>query len=151
MTATYPQAIDDIFSLFLAAWQLATPDVVESVPEIRWQGAEQAELPDKSAYWCRVSTQTLFEEQSTLNDVAQVGKKRYSNSGLVFVQLFCPMTDSQATEKGRALAVIARDAFRGQATSHGVWFRNARIVELPPEDDTYRFNVIAEYLYDDIG
>jgi len=148
MTATYTEAVDAINGAFYEAWQAEAASIVGSVPEIRWQGVE-ADKPPQNVFWCRVSIQTVYEEQTTLSN--DNGTKRYRTGGLVFVQIFCPTADAQAMDKGRKLAIVARNAFRGKQTANGVWFRNARINELPPEDDAYRLNVVADYEYDDIG
>lgn len=149
MTTNYVQAIDEIFSLANAAFVANAAAIVGYLPDIRWPGVAEAGTPDASKFWARVSQQTVLEEQTTLS--GEDGKKRYTASGLVFVQLFCPFSDVAAMEKGRALAVMARNAFRGKTTSGKVWFRNARINELAPADGAYRFNVVTEYEYDEIG
>lgn len=146
----YGKAIDEMFSLFLEAWKAGAPEVLglEEAPEIVWPG-QDGKLPDMTKYWCRVSQQTVLEEQTALAD--NEGKKRYTTSGLIFVQLFCPKSDASAMAKGKKLAPVARNAFRGKTTSGKVWFRRARIQELTPEDNAYRFNVVAEYEYDEIN
>lgn len=151
MTTTYAEAKDAMFGLFASAWTAATA-VVGYAPEVRWQGVEESAAPDMSKYWARVSKQTVVERQASLsNDVGIPGKKRYTTSGLIFAQVFAPRGDSRAQERGEALAVIARNAFRGHTAGDAVWFRNARINELPPEELALRFNVVAEYEYDELG
>lgn len=149
MTTTYVEAIDQMFSLFNSAWNAETTAIVGYVPEVRWPGVEEPGTPDASKYWARVSQQTVIEEQTTIGD--SNGKRRYTASGLIFVQIFCPKSEAAAMENGRNLAVIARNSFRGKTTSGKVWFRNARINELAPEESAYRFNVVAEYEYDEIS
>jgi len=146
---TYEEAIDEIFGIFNAAWLDNSAAVVGYVPEVRWPGVEEPEKPDLSKFWARVSQQTVIEGQSSLRN-GDAGQ-RYTTDGLVFVQIFCPKSDSLGMTNGRKLAIIARNSFRGNATSGQVWFRNARINELPPEENWYRFNVVAEYEYDENG
>lgn len=149
MTTNYVDAIDQMFSLFNSAWNAETMAIVGYVPDVRWPGVEEPGTPDASKYWARVSQQTVIEEQSTISD--DNGKRRYTASGLIFVQLFCPKSEAAAMENGRKLAIIARNSFRGKTTSGKVWFRNARINELAPEESAYRFNVVAEYEYDEVS
>jgi len=149
MTTTYVEAIDEMFSLFNDAWLGQSAAVVSHVPVVRWPGVEEPGTPDAAKFWARVSQQTVLEEQSTISD--DNGKRRYTASGLIFVQLFCPKSEPAAMENGRKLAVIARNSFRGKTTSGKVWFRNARINELAPEESAYRFNVVAEYEYDEVN
>ncbi len=150
MTTTYSNAIDEINAVFWQDWNSAkTSSVVGYVPDIRWQNVEEPSIPDGSKFWGRVSTQTVFEEQTSL--AGNESKKRYTSSGLVFVQIFCPKSNAQANEFGKKLAEVARNSFRGKSTPSKVWFRNARINELSPEDLFYRFNVVAEFEYDELG
>lgn len=152
MTATYKEAVDAMFRLFWLAWTADAATIVGIIPEVRWQGVEGKDPPDANNYWCRVSTQTVLERQATLKSgIDSSENRRYTTQGMLFVQLFCPMSDAQAMDKGRQLAMLARNAFRGKETDNGVWFRNARINELPPDENAYRFNIVVEFEFDDIG
>ena len=148
----FDQARNEINSLFLTAWNLYSAAIVSYIPEIRWQGVQYRDLPDGSKFWVRVSKQTVFEEQTTLSVCEGApGQKRYTASGLVFVQIFCPKSNTQAFELGQELAKIARNAFRGKTTPGKIWFRNVRINELNPEELYERFNVVTEFEYDELG
>lgn len=149
MTATYPEAIDQIYGLFNLEWNANSAAIVGYNPEIRWPGVEEDTIPPADKFWCRISQQTLDEPQTTLRN--GLGEQRYTASGLVFIQLFCPKSDTEGMDKGKKLAQVAKKAFRGKTTSGKVWFRNARIQELAPEDNAYRFNIVAEYTYDEIN
>jgi len=151
MTAVYNEARDQMFALFEAAWQANAPAIATYEPEIRWQGRERQEVPASDQFWCRVSAQSVSETQSTLSDcVEEPGRKRYTSSGLIFVQLFGPK-EEEDYEKLEQLAIVARNAFRGKTTPGKVWFRNARINTIPEEVDFYRLNAVAEYEYDEVG
>lgn len=145
----YEEAIDEMFALFNIAWQAGTSSIVSYIPEIQWPGVEPAVKQDASKYWCRVSQRTVSEEQSCLKN--SEGVTTYTAEGNVFIQLFCPRSDSQSMQLGRKLAVVARNAFRGKTTSGKVWFRNCRIKELDPEEKYNRFNVVCDYQYDEQG
>lgn len=152
MTTTHSAARDEMNALFLAAWNAGAPAIASYIPEIRWQGVQYRALPDGSKIWCRVTIETVFEEQTTLSTCeGKPGQKRYTASGLVFVQIFCPKSDTQAYTKGGKLAEVARNAFRGKSTPGKVWFRNARINELAPEELYERYNVVTEFEYDELG
>lgn len=148
MTATYPQAIDEMYGLFNAAWTAGAPAIVGYLPEVRWSGVEKEGAPETKKYWCRVSSQTVIERQITFRNGTD---KRYQTDGLLFVQIFAPMSDAKSMENLRSLAVVARNAFRGKTTSSMIWFRNVRINEFGPDSKAYRCNVVAEYQYDEIG
>jgi len=123
---------------------------------ILWEGVENRAKPDGSKYWIRVSHNIVTSPQSTLSTCEGAnGQKRYTTSGLTFLQLFAPMVDKEVARKALDLATIARNAFRGQqghSSDDSVWFRNPRINNnLPIENDQYRLNVIAEFEYDELG
>lgn len=149
---TYTEAKDAMRQRFYDKWRVESPAIVGYTPDVYWKNTEKDFVPPRDKYWCRFSTQTVIEGQDTLSTcVGEPGKLRYEAQGLVIIQLFCPKSDIQADEKGSKLAEIARDAFRGK-NINGVWFRNARINDgLTPEDLYYRFNVVAEFIYNEIA
>lgn len=146
---SYEQAVDEIFKVFRDTWNAEASAIVGYLPEIRYQGVEEPSKLPIDKYWARVSQQTVSDSQSTLRN-GTCGQ-RYRTNGLVFIQLFCPKSDSLGMTTGRKLATVVRNGYRGVKTSGGVWFSNVRINELPPEDNWYRLNVVAEYEYDEEG
>lgn len=152
MTLTTPQAIDEMYGLFNEAWQAGSSAIVGSVPQVRWDGIEEDTPPPVDAYWCRVSIEEIAAPQTTLKSgIAPDEAQRYTATGLLFVQLFCPKSDAEAKAKGERLAELARNAFRGVETPGGVWFRNPRATPIPSQGNALRFNVVVEYEYDSIA
>lgn len=152
MTTNYSGATDQINQVFFDAWTANAAAVIGYVPEVRWQDVTEPDTPDGSKYWARVSIQTIDEPQTTFAvGVSGPDKRRYTAYGLVFVQLFGPKSDVTSSEKIKQLAEIAKNAYRGKATSGKVWFRNVRINELGPEELFIRRNVVAEFEYDEIA
>lgn len=153
MTCTYEQFIDDTFKMFNDAWQSGAGAIVGSdVPPVYWVGKESKTKPPLDNYWARVSTQGVVAPQSTMKSgIAPDEKQRYTPAGLLFVQLFCPMGRANSFVIGRRLSMLVQDTFRGAQSPNGVWFRNVRINEIDPDSNAYRFNIVAEYEYDDIG
>lgn len=148
----YPQAMSAIKAQFYTAWVAGSAAIAGYVPEIRWADNELAPLPDGSKIWCRHSVQSVFEEQTNVSvcDPA-LGKRRYTNTGLVFVQIFIPKTLANGDSLANQLAVLARNCYRGKVATGEVWFRNARINNIPPEDLYYRRNAVSEYEFDEIA
>ena len=164
MTLTYDAAVDEMFGQFRAAWIAGSAAIVGYVPEVRWPGVEpknpdgSLKKPESDKYWARVSQQGVDDEQTSLsacvesNEIgATLPASRFTAIGLLFVQLFCPKTDPQGVELGRKLASLSQRAYRGKKTSGGVWFRNVRIIEVEDEELWHRFNVVAEYEYDEVA
>lgn len=148
----FDAAVKEMEALFNTAWQANSGTAFGYVPEIEWEGKESASKVDRSKVWARFSTQNVFEEQATLSAcVDEPFVRRYEGSGLIFVQLFLPKTVANALIKGRTLAKVARNAYRGKKSDGGITFHNVRINNLPPEELFYRINVVAEYDYDELG
>ncbi|MGH8711236.1 MAG: hypothetical protein ACREVA_07960 [Burkholderiales bacterium] len=145
---TYEQAIDEMFNDFYVSWLANSASIVSYVPNVRWPNIDEGSL-DAGKFLARLSQQTVIEKQASLR--GEENLQRYTTYGLIFVQIFCPRSDSTAMEKGRKLANLARNVFRGHSTQNNVWFKNARVQELEPEQKFYRLNVIAEYEYDEVA
>ena len=151
MSATYKEAIDQIYSVIRTNWNSGTTAIMGYVPPIYWPGVESPAIPDGSKYWAHVSNQTVIEGQTCVSAIDGVlNKRRYTTHGILFIQLFCPKSDTQSMQKGRALATLSRNGYRGMSTAGGVWFRNAKISELDAENVFNRLNVSVEYEYDEI-
>lgn len=152
MITDFAEATDQINKLFNDAWQVGTSSIVGYIPEIRWEGKEKDPKPDASKFWVRHSVQSVDENQSSLSVCEGVsGNKKYTSTGLVFIQVFCPKSIINANAVGKKLAAVGKKAYRGKTTQGKIWFRNVRVVSIPEEFAYYRFNVIAEYEYDEIG
>lgn len=150
---TYSSAIDALYGHFLDNWNDSEASALLGYDaQILWANLEPNKKPDSSKTWLRVSQQTVLEHQSTLsNDVGEAGKRRFTTTGLIFVQFFFPKSEPRSWQVGRNLAEIARNIFRHSLTNNSIWFRRAKINELPEERDTFRLNVVAEYEYDELG
>lgn len=148
MSITYAEAVDEMFALVQTTVVNDTSAIIGYELQVEWVGVENETPLDLTKYWIRVSENTVTEEQATLRNGSF--KTRYETDGLIIVQLFCPKSDAQAMEKGRSLAMLLRNTFRGKSTDC-VWFRNSRINNLPAEDNWLRFNIISEYEYDELA
>ncbi len=102
-------------------------------------------VPDNGAdSYLRVTVKHNLAGQSTMGGECV----RWNRKGLVFVQVF--------TKTGNGLVLsdkltkICVDAFEGQTTPSGVWFRNVRSNEVGANGSWYQVNVIAEFEYDEL-
>lgn len=151
MTATYQTATDDMYGCITAAWK-NSPFTFKGVDaELRINGIGDNHKMTGDVYWGRLSRRTVISRQATLSTcVGAPGQVRYMESGLLFVQLFGPRSDTQSPNIMAAMAQVLRNALRRKNTHNGVWFRNARINELTEEEKFNRMNVVAEFHYDEI-
>jgi len=148
MTATPSQARDETYRLFTDAWKAS--NLRNPMPEIRYQGKEKGEIP--TGAYVRISMQQVTSPQSAfvIGDDPGETPIQYTTHGLVFVQLFVPASERDGFFNGELLATFGRDIFRAARTPSGVWFRNSRFNELDPEGSKLRWNVKAEYEYDEV-
>lgn len=135
-------AINAMFQQFNDSWNAGASAIVGYVPAVRYKGKKESAIPDATLYWCRVSEQTVMEARKA------IGNHYFESSGLVFVQIFAPQADPQGEMNCRALANLARDAFRAQNAL--VDFKNSRALPLDPENGFWRYNTVTEYDYTEV-
>lgn len=148
MTTTYTAAVDEMFGMFKDVWEAESAAICGYVPEIRWQGVEEPEKPATDLFFARVSQQTAGEDQTTIRDGAN--GQRYTNRGLLFIQILAPRSESDSMEKLRQLSQMVKNTFKGHTSSSDIWFRRGQIREMPTDNYFYNFNVVTEYRYDEI-
>lgn len=147
---TYTQAVDESYGMFTAAWEASAAGillacgakVVGYTPEIRYARVEEEDNLPRDRFWARLSHTTIYETHGA------IGNRMFEGNILFTMQIFCPRTDRTAFDTGRLLAVTARNAVRGKNTPSGDgYFREARINELPNEDNWICFSASAECYY----
>lgn len=142
MSITYAKAIAEIFDTFLVYWNANIGAVsLGYAPKVLWRHVEKVAIQDTTKHYLRVSNQTISEKQVSLKGT----KKLYDTIGFVKIQFYFSKATLVKSEDAD-MTPIARDAFR-LASSSDVWYRNSRILELPPEEDFYRADVISNYIY----
>jgi hypothetical protein len=144
----YTTALNQIFKVFDDAWTANAPGIVGYVPHILWYGSEEQNLPDRTKYWARVSHKILSTVQTSFRN-GDIGQ-RYTNRGMLSIQIFCPFTVSKGITKGRNLASLARNAYTNKETEGGVWFRGGKIVEGRIDKDWVPLTVLVETQFDEL-
>lgn len=142
-----------MLALFYDAWRAKAPLVwTGGVPEVLWQGVEErskkdARKPRSDKPWARVTVNHNVSPQRTFGEP---GNRRFERLGILTVQVFSPMSLEQGLTLGEDLAVVARDAYEGNTTPSGVWFRNTKLQEVGPSDPWWQINVSTEFQYDEL-
>lgn len=148
----YNDAIDAIYSKFWQTFKVYAPTIVGYLPNVYWRNKEVDTSANGSKFWVRVSYQTVSSPQSSLSVcVGAIGKKSYTNTGFLLVQVFAPKSTANSDDILKRLSSEIRNSFRSVSIPGGIWFRNPRILEIPPEDLFYRTNVTIEYRFDELG
>ena len=112
--------------------------------EVRYKD-DGLEQPEQGSYWMRLSTQTVDEGHETLSNGEN---RRFLTVGLVFVQIFCPRQDDNASDNADILAEAMRNAFRDPRVDANLEFTGATIDDnVRPEPAWIAVNVNARFSY----
>jgi len=154
MSTTPQLARKSIFALIGACWADKAPALVapKAAPVMRYHGDEKGALPGSDKYWARAGTQLADTRQSAHIMTNDPGGSpvEFSTAGVVIVQVFAPMSETGSYAKGELLAELAQGMFMATETSSGVWFRRPRINELPNDGTWHRWNVIADFQFNQV-
>lgn len=146
MPTTFQSAIDELFTIVKAIFDDSTWTAAFGYqPVLYYPGDPQAQKPDMTRLWARVSCKIVTDEQYSLANTN--GEQLYEAVGLLFVQLFCPRNQPGSIDNGRRLGVALQRAFYPQSPSGEIWFRRAAVRELDETPDNYPINVVVEYRY----
>jgi len=149
MTTNLSGAIDEIATLFNSNVLSNSTAIIGYVPEIEWPGIDTGVCKDGSKFWLKFSTNNVFTEQETLcENIVINGSRRYNSQGFVSFQIFAPKR-KDSYQKALSFSQMLQIVFRKSLPN--VILRNSRIVELPPENGIVRFNVFADYEFDEIN
>ncbi len=150
MTLTPQEARKELFAKVNECWQANSAAIVGYIPEIRWQGIEEGKIPGADKFWMRAGTTTVTTRQRghRLPDGPEGSPVIYTTFGFITLQVFAPMNSRTSWSKGELLSELGQRMFMASETGGGVWFRNPRIRELNNDGTWYRWNVIADYQFD---
>lgn len=147
MSLTLSTARDEILGLFNEYWLFQTPVYNNGQAiEVEWQGVDTKKPPRPGKPLARIF---IKHSQSSQRTFGATGARRFTRFGLVTVQVFAPIVRGNGLSLSEKLAIIARDAFEGRGTDSGIWFRNARTVEIGPDGTFFQYNVVVEFQYDE--
>lgn len=141
MSLTRGQAIDQMSALFSDVW---TPT---GFPVKYDNVSAKSSPPDTETPWARFVLRHGPSAQSTLSN--DEGARIFTREGIITVQVFT-LTGSGLIGDPADLPTIVRDAYEGQRTAGGAWFKNVRINEIGEDGRWFQTNVIAEFEYDEI-
>lgn len=134
---TPERAQDIILGVFKTAWDTTGfPAVYTDVP---------GEKPTSETVWARATIRHATGRQTSL--AGDVGTRRFTDKGTVFVQVFAPVGDGSTA--CYAAARLVQNAFR-DAKGLDVWFTDARMNEVGSDGAFEQINVLATFSYDDV-
>ena len=142
-------AKDDLYSFVNAAFAAYLVASGEAC-EVRWQGKAKPNEPGN--VWVRFSMQQVLSPlRGFIETQDSADLTVYETAGLFFAQVNVAMSEADSFRRGDLLATALRDMVRDKNTPGGIWLRNARFNEIPSDAQFYKWNVVAEYEYDEAG
>tara|TARA_R110000851_G_scaffold16046_2_gene52521 strand:+ start:10842 stop:11258 length:417 start_codon:yes stop_codon:yes gene_type:complete len=136
MTLTYAEAAKDIGSLMLAVW---TP----TGHDIHWDDVRnQRNLSDDP--W---AVFVIRHASGTQDNLGGIGNRNFVRTGTAIASIFTP--SGNGLSESYALAKVVADAYEGQSSDNGVWFRNVRLQEIGRESQFYQTNVLIDFEYNE--
>lgn len=138
-------AIALMVNRFDAAWTAGATAIVGIIPDIRWPGVIEPDVPPANVPFARWSHQNVIQEQQTLRNGIS---RRYHTRGNIFVQIFTPIRSlAQSLDKCEKLAMLARDSYMGKRDS-SMTYHYCRVQQLEADGKYHRRNAVIEYRYD---
>lgn len=130
-------AIDAMFGVFKAVWD---PLGFEA-----FYDDKTGKKPTSDLVWARATIQHATGNQSSLPNAS--GKRRYTETGTITVQVFAPVGDGSTA--GYEAATSVRNAYR-EARLGELLFKQARIEEASGDGAFKQTNVLVTFSYDDV-
>lgn len=134
MSLTIAEARDEMLALFRTAWIATYP----TAPILWRDAASDDDLPTEDI-WCRATV------LHTAGGNDSIGNRMFFRVGAVTVQIFTRYGSGLANNDNASK--VALDAFQGQSTAGGVWFRGVTLNEIGQDGDWFQSNVIAPFEY----
>lgn len=154
MAATQIQAKDEMFAMFKAAWDTVATGgsaILSYVPPVYYHGVQKTTTPEADKYFAIMEMIVVDRSQATLAiNVVNVGDRMYNNRGLLRLQVMCPLSDAENSDKGLRLGMVARDAFDGKRSPCGVLFRNAKVEPSLSTEVFSKHIMTVQYEYNEI-
>lgn len=142
---TFETARDAMYGVVKTAWDANAAAIAGYVPTIYYDGVGTSSDPDPDEHWAEANIRHTTGTQATLS------RRRFEKRGIITVSVFANLTVAGGLREGELLAAVAKEALEGVDTPEGVWFRNTRIQEVGASKTWYQFNVISEFVYDEVG
>jgi hypothetical protein len=98
---------------------------------------------DQSIKWVRISVRHASGSRASLGRADK--KSKHTQSGFVFVEIYTPREDG--LQDSDVLSAAFADNFRNPADGD-IWFGDVNEMEMGPDGNWFRSDVVAEFQYD---
>jgi hypothetical protein len=136
MSLTFAQAIDDINSMMKTAWD-------STGYEVHWEDV-RTNRSETNDPWVTFVVRHATSDQDNLGGI---GARNFVRTGIAIASIFTPTGNGLSESYG--LAKVVADAYEGQSSDNGVWFRRIRLQEVGRESQFYQVNVLIDFEYNE--
>ena len=134
MSLTYEEAVDDMSAMFKDVWDTTGHF-------LHWESVKtQRDTADDP--WARFVIRHATGNQNSLGGV---GARDFRRNGTIIISIFVPI--GKGLSSSSILAKLATDAYEGEHSINGVWFRNVRLQEVGRDGEFFQTNVLVEFEY----
>lgn len=143
---TFTEARDEIHTLFKTAWDAGVETTGQPVlyADSKTQVPTTNDADSNPDLWAKITVQHNGGGQGTLGGK---GGRCFDRFGVVTVQVFTPLGTGLSI--GDNVYKIVVDAYEGQTTPGGVWFRNVAVNEIGPEGEWFQTNITSDFEYEE--
>lgn len=131
-------AVDAIYGVFKTCW-----DAYPGTNAALYDGMP-GNPPTGDVLWARATVKHTTSSQTSL--AGEVGSRRFTAKGFVWVQVFAPTGDGSTGARTAAQAIV--NAYRDARLA--VWFRDVTLVDVGGDGAFSRVDVKANFEYDDV-
>jgi hypothetical protein len=148
----YSESNDAIFKML---WPVVSGDISSLLgytPLVYWPDKVEKATAPTDKVWMRVSRKTLGGPSLAgfTDDTAQ-SARRYDVAALLYVQVFYPQSDANASDKFPAIVQMITDALGDKHDPTNIlWTRSSSVDELDSERSWFRKNVVTQFEYQEI-
>lgn len=136
MSITFAQAIDDINAMMLAAWS-------PTGYSLHWDNIRDQRNTSNDPWAVFVTRHS----SGTQDNLGGIGNRNFTRTGTAIASIFTPT--GNGLSDSYILAKVVADAYEGQKSDNGVWFRNVRLQEVGRESQFYHVNVLIDFEYNE--
>lgn len=150
MPITYELAVREIFKPCVTNWDAFCTAHTVAGSKLNIQGLKGFDVLDNDKFFGRISQRTISRGQKTFRTTAE---KRHRTVGALLIQVYGPMSqaDQNSFYKCRKLCEALQDLYTDYPKNSAIEFLNVSIEELPNDGKRFRFNVVADYNYDEVS
>jgi len=134
---THKEATDEMQAMVWGVWEATTFTMF-------WESVRD-ERDTTEVEWAATFIRHGASQQVTFGPV---GSRLFERQGTIMMNCFAPI--GKGLSESYAMGKILADAFEGNSSPGGVWFRNVRINEIGREGQFYQTNVLADFTYNQI-